>query len=441
MAEVSNNDNKEDYEFIKEKIKEKPLNKRKLAFKVVISVFTGAIFGLAACTTFILCKPYLEDVLLGVEKETVIIPSNESDVSGEQEVADTEADDQSQANLDEPKVQQVYNVVQKVGIEVSDYEQLYGKLYSIVESVNPSVVTVTGVTNDTDWFNNTYENKGQTSGLVIANNGSEYLILAESSKILNVEEIRVTFFDDTVATANLKKCDPNTGLAVISVPMQSMQTSTLAIVKTATLGSSEYITQGSPVIAMGSPLGYLNSISYGVVTSSKNEARIPDWNIGILGTDIYGSSDGTGILINLNGEVIGFINQNIEGTEESEEHLLTFLGISDLKSIIQKLSNGLDIAYMGVKGMDVTESITEQYDVPVGAYVAEVALDSPAMYSGIQSGDVITKIGTCEIKTFHDLENELMKHNPNEETTVTVMRPEKDAYTKINLKLTFSSLK
>lgn len=59
-------------------------------------------------------------------------------------------------------------VVQKVDMSVSDYQKLYSNLYKLAQDGAKSMVTVTGVVSDVDWLNNTYENKGQTAGLIVA---------------------------------------------------------------------------------------------------------------------------------------------------------------------------------------------------------------------------------------------------------------------------------
>lgn len=68
-------------------------------------------------------------------------------------------------------------------LETTDYQKLQNKIYAIGEEQNKSIVTVTGVKSDMDWFNTPYESSGQASGVVIANNGQELLILTEKKVI------------------------------------------------------------------------------------------------------------------------------------------------------------------------------------------------------------------------------------------------------------------
>ena len=121
--------------------------------------------------------------------------------------------------------------------------------------------------------------------------------------------------------------------------------------------------------------------------------------------------------------------------EEGEIHTLTAYGITDLLPIIRKLSNGQQIVHLGIKGTDVPAEAHEESGVPMGAYVTEIRMDSPAMRAGIQSGDVITKLGTEEITTFSDYQDAVLDLSPNTEVTVTLMRQGHPDYQEMTLEV------
>ena len=77
----------------------------------------------------------------------------------------------------------------------------------------------------------------------------------------------------------------------------------------------------------------------------------------------------------------------------------------------------------------------EESGVPMGAYVTEIRMDSPAMRAGIQSGDVITKLGTEEITTFSDYQDAVLDLSPNPEVTVTLMRQGHPDYQEMTLEV------
>ena len=82
------------------------------------------------------------------------------------------------------------------GYERSDYQKLYSNLYKLAQDGAKSMVTVTGVVSDVDWLNNTYEKKGQTAGLIVADNGKELMIPHRKEIVEQAEKVHVTFCDN-----------------------------------------------------------------------------------------------------------------------------------------------------------------------------------------------------------------------------------------------------
>ncbi len=96
-----------------------------------------------------------------------------------------------------------------------------------------------------------------------------------------------------------------------------------------------------------------------------------------------GSKNGSGALINLNGEVIGLVTQGY--SSEGDQNTLTAISISELKPVIEMLSNNKDIPYIGLEITTVTNTIAKENDIPKGVYIKDVKMDSPAMAAGLQS--------------------------------------------------------
>ena len=111
-------------------------------------------------------------------------------------------------------------------LELADFQKLQNKLYAVGKEANKFIVTVTGVKSDTDWFNNPYESKGQASGIIVAENSRELLVLTERKAIADAQEIYVTFINDVSVKAEMKKYDGNTGIAVLSVKASELTEST-----------------------------------------------------------------------------------------------------------------------------------------------------------------------------------------------------------------------
>ncbi len=317
--------------------------------------------------------------------------------------------------------------VEKVELEMSDYQRLYRLMYALVQRNNQSMVTVTGVVTDMDWFDNIYENQGQASGLIVADNGIELLILTDNTVVEEAESLLVTFQDDVQTSAQIKGQDAQTGLAIISVVLEEIPEETRENLTMAVLGSSGSSLLATPVIAVGRPLGSAASLIYGMVTSSDSRASFVDHNVRLLTTDMMGTENSSGVLINLSGQVIGILRP-MSLRRENEAELLTAYGVADLWLLIEKMSNGAVVPRMGVTGSDVPVEIHTEMGVPLGAYVTNIQMDSPAMKAGIQSGDVIVGLNGTELRSFSEYQETLMNLEPGMSVPVTVMRQGAEEY-------------
>lgn len=417
-------------EFMREKIKQKPVNKKKLLRRTVITAVMAVVFGLVACFTFLILEPVISNRLYPEEEpkevvfpeETLTEEMNPEDML----VNEKDAEVQTPEPVDMEMVdEQIEELLSQVDMEfnLEDYQKLYDELRVLTEDVSRSVVTVAGVTSDVDWFNNIYENVASASGVIVANNEKAMLILVSAGNLSGADSIEVTFCDQTQVEAELVQKDENTGLAILSVPLSAIGKETMDVIDIAELGSSSAVNLlGAPVIALGSPLGTGGSISYGVVTSTGTVIDLPDSAYKRITTDIYGSRNATGILVNLKGMVIGIIDNVNTGNDMA--NLLTAYGITELKSTIERMSNNKERAYLGVHGADVPKAAIEDTEIntPAGTYIREIEIDSPAMAAGIQSGDVVTRIGNTDITTYNELLGILQSAKPEDVLSVTLTR-------------------
>ncbi len=323
--------------------------------------------------------------------------------------------------------------------EINDYTLLYQKIEDVADEIKKCIVTVTAVHSDRDWFQNPYESKDQTSGVILADNGKELLILVRTSVIEEADDIQVTFYDGNRYPAVLKKSDKNTGLSVAAIELSRIEEGTGQSYKMAELGNSRARSvKGKPVIAIGDPIGVIDSIAIGQITSSSIVVDKIDSNVSLLTTDIYGSTNASGILCDFDGKILGIICH--DGNNPDIKNLIRAYSISDLKSTIEKILNGQDIACLGIQGTDVTDEISEAYDIPKGAYVTQVVSDSPAMKAGIQNGDVIVKLGTNEISSFTDYREAMLKCQPKDTTAVTIKRMGREEYVDISYEVVLGKL-
>lgn len=416
--------NPKSYKFMKEIIKKEPPDRKKWLIRGVLFFCAAVTFGLIAAFTFAVAEPKLSAAVYGPEK--VDIPADEE--------PETEPDTAAEsAPLETP----VPTEVPKEELTLKDYENFYKEMLSVAETVKRSLVTVIGITNQMDYFNQNYENQQQITGLVFAEKGQELFILTEYRIVENVERIQVTFWDQSTVDAIYLRHDANTGLTVLKVEQAKLSEATRDGLELAPLGNSYSVSQGDPVLALGSPMGYSNSVAYGVVTSVTNKISTLDTEYNLLTTDILGSPEGSGILINLEGEIVGIIAQNYSS---DGKNIVTGLAVSQIKALLESLSNNEARPYIGIKGQDVTEELSERTGIPKGVLVNSVAADSPAMFAGIMEYDVIVRIGEEKVQTLKQYQEQLGKCRPGETVRVTAMRKGAEGYAEMEFDVTIGEI-
>ena len=315
-------------------------------------------------------------------------------------------------------------------------DKLSADIIEVAKTVRKSMAMVIGVTEDKDWFNQTYENQGQLSGLIVAFQNSSYYILTEYRVVKDVNRIMVTFVDGTTSEARFVKSDTATGLAVIRVDANDVPKSTRQTIAPVEMKRHTMAKQGEAVLAIGSPMGYADAMAAGMVTSVDNLKSVTDNAYHILYTDIPACEDGSGILVDMDGGIVGIMAQQLLDTRELG--MMTCLPFSELVESIEKLCNNEKMVYLGVNGQDISTTVSGKTGIPKGIWVDSVDNDSPAMETGIQAGDVIVKIGDAQISTLKSLHSALNQNKPGDKITLYVMRQSVEGYVEVPFEVTVS---
>lgn len=434
-----------DVNFISEKIKKRPINKKKLLRRTIITVTLAVVFGGVACLTFLLLEPLINAKLYPDPEPTPVSFSEEVAVD-EMSPEDMYADDAEIAadaanialSIEESEKEIIDQTIASYIFDSNDYSEMYTSLRQLANNALSSTVTVTAVKNEYNWFNDPYSTSDSVSGLIVADNEVNTLVLVSTSAISDAQSIQVTFCNGTTIEATLQMSDTITGLSILSIPDASIDEDTANAITIASLGTSNYTSlAGMPVIAVGHPVGVEGSICYGNITSEKKTLNLADSSYKLLTTDIYGSSNGSGIIINLNGQVVGFITTAYNSDDNS--NLICAYGISELKTLIEDMSNEKSRPYLGIHGSTVTEYIQSTNDIPAGAYVTQVDMDSPAMRAGLQSGDVIVGINDAEITSYETLITDLNGLSAEDEITLNIKRSTSKGYIDLDIDVTLGT--
>ncbi|BCN29154.1 S1C family serine protease [Anaeromicropila herbilytica] len=438
MPTEDNKKNDDQYSFIKEQIVPKKENKtKKFLVLVGTTISLAIVFGLVCRIVFEASEPFADKILGKKDTQKVItLPSTSPGSEKEKNKEDTNQNSTSKGEKEGTKQNDntssndnndnndtdntVDNVQQGELATIEDYENMFGELRTLANDVNQSIVTVTSVVKNVDWFNNTAELTNSTSGLVIFNDGTKLFILTNKDKLKSTKNIKVTFSTEKTVHATYVSGDSNLGIVVIAVKLEDIPQTTLDQVKVAKFGQSYSITVGEPIIALGSPNGYVNSMDTGIVMNEVKNMYITDSKIELFNTNIADNPNGEGVIVNLEGEIIGIITQKFK--TDNNKYLNTNLAISKIKSLIEKLVNKTDQAYFGIVGADLTSTTLKRLGVHAGVYVAEVENDSPAFQAGIESGDVILKLDGSEISSVDTFNNILSSHKPEDSIKVLIKR-------------------
>lgn len=404
---------KESYSFLKETIKKPPVDKRVITLKILKVAGLGLIFGLMACVGFGVAKPWVDEHI-GNTKTNVTIPQDEQT----EEEDDTESEDGQTA---------------APPLTIENYQQMIDEMNQIADTVEKSVVVIKGtVTASAD--EQTDSVRQRRSGIIVADNGVEFLILTGDGIFERGEAVTATFYDGNEVAASLKQRDRNLGIAIYAVEKSHLSQNTVLQASVAVLGNSNLVSTGDPVIVLGAPFGSEGGVSFGTISGTESQQYLCDGQYQMIETDMVRVDGASGVLADLSGEIIGLIDEG----EEGSSGVITAFAISELKEEIELLSNGVSAAYLGVNGTEVSDAIADSQDMPKGVYVSSTMPDSPAMQAGIQSGDIITAIGDTKIYTLKGLKEELLDYRPGRQITIKGQRRGSDGYVDVQFDVTLA---
>ena len=383
------NSEEEEYSFLQEIIKDEAGDQAKWKHDVLRRIQLGLIFGLVACFTFFACKPWVEKRFEENPTE-VTIPQDEQQ-------------EKDQTQQEQEQVQE-----QKPVLTTETYQEMLNNLKQVSGEVRKSVVEIQGAVTEEEFSKDQDDKEKSISGMIVADNGQELLILAGELPVKDAKIIRVTFSGDSQCDAILKSRDAGLGLRVYAVQRKNIADDVWAQIETATLGGSKVVSEGDTVIAVGKLYGCDTIAGYGVIESGENYLDKADGQYQTIYTDVAGDISGSGVLVNIRGEVIGIINTSVRSDDQTNK--ISGYGISDIKDVIELLSNGKNVPYLGVSGVEVSSEMQGQ-GIPQGVYVKEVDAGSPAMAAGtnIADTDIINLLG------YH---NTLMKQNVGDKILV-----------------------
>jgi serine protease Do len=233
------------------------------------------------------------------------------------------------------------------------------------------------------------------SGFVISQDG---YVLTNHHVVKDADEIVVKFSDRRELVAKLIGSDARTDVAVLKVAASNLPT--------VAIGNPEQLQVGEWVLAIGSPFGFEQSVTAGIV-SAKGRS-LPGGNyVPFIQTDVaINPGNSGGPLFNMDGKVVG-INSQIYSRTGGFMGLSFAIPIDVVMNVVEQIkSKGkASHGWLGVQIQDVTRDLAESFGMkkPQGALVSRVVPGSPAEQANLQLGDIITDFNGQTIETSGDL--------------------------------------
>jgi putative serine protease PepD len=252
--------------------------------------------------------------------------------------------------------------------------------------------------------------RAEGSGFVFDRSGD---IVTAAHVVGNATRVSVTFSDGKTASAKIVGTDPSSDTAVIKVDVPSSELTPLGF------GDSADVAPGEGVVAIGSPFGYPDSISAGIVSAVGRGIQAPNgYTIpNAIQTDAainHGNSGGP--LIDPSGDVVG-VNVQIASDLSSDNSGVGFAVPSNtVRSVVGDLIGGTAIRYPYL-GISVGNPVSGH-----GATVGSVQAGSAAAAAGLEAGDVITAVDGTPIAGADQLTNVVSSHRPGDTLRLTVER-------------------
>jgi serine protease Do len=256
--------------------------------------------------------------------------------------------------------------------------------------------------------------RGMGSGFIISADG---IILTNSHVVKDASEVTVKLTDRREYRAKVLGTDPKTDVAVLKIEARNLPV--------VTLGNPKDLRVGEWVLAIGSPFGFENTVTAGVV-SAKGRSLPDDSAVPFIQTDVaVNPGNSGGPLFNARGEVIG-MNSQIYSRSGGYQGVSFAIPIDVATRIKDQIvaTGKVQHARLGVTVQEVNQSLADSFklDRPEGALVASVEKDGPADKAGLQPGDVIRRVNGQPIVASGDLPAVVVQSMPGQRLQMEVWR-------------------
>jgi Do/DeqQ family serine protease len=268
---------------------------------------------------------------------------------------------------------------------------------------------------------------GSGSGVIVSSQG---YIVTNNHVIENANEIEVILNDNSKYTAKLIGADPSTDIAVLKIEGDNFQP--------IALGNSDDLRIGEWVLAVGNPFNLTSTVTAGIVSAkARNINLLSDrTNPNVVPIESFIQTDAAvnpgnsgGALVNTRGELVG-INTAIASQTGSYAGYSFAVPVNLVQKVMRDLIDYgiVQRGYLGVQITDINQELKEKNKLPntKGVFVSKVVADGSADKAGMKDGEVILKIGSKEVNSVAELQEEIGKRRPGDKVNLTVRTKDGD---------------
>jgi serine protease Do len=249
------------------------------------------------------------------------------------------------------------------------------------------------------------EKRNAGSGFIVQQDG---YIVTNRHVVHGASKIKITLSDKRIFDAKVVGEDNFSDLAVIKIEAINLPI--------ASLGTSSTLRPGDFVIAMGSPLGYDHTVTFGIVSAVGRAVTDVNGNINFIQTDApINPGNSGGPLVNMDGGVVG-VNTAMQA---NAQNIGFSIPIDVAKSVIDSLINHRKILrpWLGMAMQDMDEVAAKSLGLPVttkGVLIAQTIESSPAQSAGLERGDIIQKIDGKDVNSSKEVQEIVRGHKVND---------------------------
>lgn len=301
---------------------------------------------------------------------------------------------------------------------VTDAEDLK-VIPTVAKKAMPSVVGITTVTEQRDFFFGIRRGEGVGTGVIVDANG----FILTNSHVVNdgqVAEVKVLLYDGNTLRADVLWNDSLLDLAVLKVNAKNLPV--------ASLGNSDEMEVGDLAIAIGNPLGlaFQRTVTSGIISGLDRSVPVGEFESidGLIQTDAsINPGNSGGPLLNAKGEVIGINTAKIQ----TGEGLGFAIPINIAKPIVDEFIEKGEFTkvYLGIQGISTAQYVQAYGDnlgTTEGVLAYRVSPNSPAYKAGMQDGDVILSVDGKKVDNMRQLSRQLYEYRPGDEAELEIMR-------------------